>query len=56
MDFTEIERTVVDFFERHDATVEQRGCEWFLVDEQENTISLTSLAAALVRLSRGEKP
>ena len=56
MNFREIERTVVDYFERHDAKVEERGCEWFLIDEEENTVSLTGLAAAVLRLSRGEKP
>jgi len=56
MDFAEIERTIVDYFDRHDAKVEERGCEWFLLDEEENTISLTGLAGAVQRLMRGEKP
>lgn len=56
MNFSEIERAVVDYFDRHDAKVEERGCEWFLVDEQDNTISLTGLAGAIQRLARGDKP
>lgn len=55
MDFADIERTIVDYFDRHDAKVEERGAEWFLIDGEENTISLTGLAAALLRLAAGER-
>lgn len=55
MTFAEIERTIVDYFDRHDAKVEERGAEWFLIDEEENTISLTGLAAAMQRMLGGER-
>jgi hypothetical protein len=55
MTFLEIERTIVDYFDRHAAKVEERGAEWFLVDDEENTISLSGLAAAIQRMTRGER-
>ncbi len=47
--FADIERTIIDYFDRHDAKIEERGAEWFLVDEEENKVSLTGLAAAVLR-------
>lgn len=55
MTFAEIERTIVDYFDRHEAKVEERGAEWFLVDDEDNTISLTGLAAAVLRVANGER-
>lgn len=55
MTFAEIERTIVDYFDRHHAKVEERGAEWFLIDEEENTISLTGLAAAMQRMLGDER-
>lgn len=55
MTFAEIERTIVDYFDRHEAQVEERGAEWFLIDEEENTVSLTGLAATILRLAHGER-
>lgn len=49
--FADIERMVVDYFDRHDAKTEERGAEWFLVDADENTVSLTGLAAEIFRMN-----
>lgn len=52
MDFSEIERVIVDYFENADAVVEYRECEWLLI-QGESRISLTSLAATIHQISIG---
>jgi hypothetical protein len=54
MDFSDIERSIVDYFEHAGAPVEYRDCEWLLLQD-ESTISLTALAATIHQLSLGER-
>ncbi|MCK1717205.1 hypothetical protein [Bradyrhizobium sp. 141] len=48
MNFQEIERRIVDYFETAGCDVEQEGLEWFLsLYDEGPAISLTALAVAL---------
>lgn len=54
MDFSDIERTIVDYFESSGAAVEYRECEWLLI-QGETIISLTALAATIHQQSNGDR-
>lgn len=56
MTFADIERNIVDYFDQHKARVEERGAEWFLVDDEGNTVSLTGLAAAILKTTQSTSP
>jgi hypothetical protein len=55
LDFSDIERSIVDYLESAGAAVEYRDYEWLLI-QGEAEISLTALAAVIHSRGHGQHP